>query len=146
MNDGPRKAGIALAIAAIVLGGIFLLTSKDDPGLASCALSAGALAALTKAAHSEESASVIVASVALPVACTEFVKHVADEPDKEVKAEVELPTGEVATYEQSGEELIEPPAQPDPALPDFGRLLECVRWESEVLSQLCNEGVLEPPA
>jgi hypothetical protein len=109
MNDGPKKAGIVLAVAAVILLGVFLVTRNEDSGTVSCALSAGALAALTKAAHSGESAGAILASVSLPIACTEFVKHIAEEPEKEVKAEIELPTGETATYERSGEELVEMP-------------------------------------
>ncbi len=148
MKWEAKHGGLALVVVGLLVGGIFVATQDKSTGTASCALTTGGLAALTVAAHREASAAAVFSSVALPAACAAFVSKVVEQPNETVKATVKLPEGGSETYERTGEELIStPPAEPRPQPGiDLQLLIECGRWNNEVLSQLCFDGRIGPPS
>ncbi|HKO37395.1 MAG TPA: hypothetical protein VJU14_03405 [Solirubrobacterales bacterium] len=135
-----------LAVAAIALGTIFVATRDKEAGHASCGLSVAALAILTKLAHSGESPRVMLAEAGLPLACGYFVNALAEDPSREVEAQVELPSGDADVVEQAAGRFVEPAPAPVETGPDVSDLLECARWENELLYRFCSEGRLSPPS
>lgn len=143
-NKTKIAIGVVAGLVALAIA-IVLATNGSDPD-DSCTLSVAAVGAIAVAANHGESANAVIESAAFAPVCSSLVKAVINEPEEQVEAEVEGPGGESVDFEGTGEEFVSPAAAPPPStVPNFQRILDCVRsYEQEFLVELCSDEVIEP--
>lgn len=143
-NTTKIAVGVVAGIAALVIA-IVLANNGTDP-VDSCTLSVAAVGVLAVAASHGEPANAVIESAAFAPICSSLVKTVINEPEEQIEAEVEGPAGESVDFDGTGEELVSPAVAPPPStVPNFQRILDCVRsYEQEVLVELCSNEVIEP--
>lgn len=143
-NTTKITVGVIAGIAALAIA--ILLASNGTDSDDSCTLSVAAVGAIALAANHGKSANAVIESAAFAPICSSLVKTVINEPEEQVEAEIEGPSGESVDFEGTGEELLSPaPSSPPSTVPNFQRILDCVRsYELEVLVDLCVDEAIEP--
>jgi hypothetical protein len=145
-NTGKIAVGVIAGVAVLVLAVVLARSGSDSDK--SCALSAAAVAGIAVAVNHGKSADAVIGSAAFTPICKSFVESVVNDPEAEVEAEVQVPTGESVEFQGTGQEFVtQAPPAPDPSssIPNFDRILDCVRsYDTEFLVDLCTEGTIEP--
>ena len=143
-NTG-RNVGIGFLVAAVAVGAFVAYTGKDDKG-ATCALTSTGLGLIVLSVNHGQSAGTIAAKAAAtglaPVACKSVIESLVDEPEEPVTVNVDSTGDETVP----GSELLDTTPPPEPPQTPVSRLVDCFRWQSYFLRQMCYEGTIEPPS
>lgn len=142
---GVVLLGIAIAIIVSVA------RSGDNDGKSpqgdlACTLGASGVGLIAAGLSRGESATVIIATVGGPAvagfACKQMVDTLVEKPEEPVALNIRNGDGSTADTSPTGGQL----ASPAPTLPSPGpNLIDCLRWQSQFLFNLCLEGTIGPP-
>jgi hypothetical protein len=143
-NTTKIAIGVFAGIATIAIA--IFLASKGADSADSCTLSVWTVSFIAAAANHGESANAVIKSRAFKPICTSLVKTVINEPGQQIEAEIKGLNGESVDFEGTGAELVSPAPPPPPStVPNFQRILDCVRsYDLEVLVDLCVDEAIEP--
>jgi hypothetical protein len=144
-QDRKNRIWIGLGLLAAAIVGIYLLGSSG--GDAGCEVTAAGAATVAEGVlHGEGPKAILGAAgtaVASGMACQTAVEKLVEQPEEQVELEVSTPTGEGATVQTSGDEVLE--AAPEP-VGSLGRAFDCSLsyGNSEFLYSMCADGLIEP--
>lgn len=135
--------GAVVAVVALALG-VFVWRSSRP----ACALTSVGVGAVIEGVTRGKSAGAIVGGAAagalVPDVCKRLVESLISDPHSEVEFVLDTREGETE-IEAPGTELLRPPPPPPSTVPDISRMVACIRWNSQLLYDMCVDGRLSPP-
>jgi hypothetical protein len=149
LTDGQKRA-LAVVVAIAIAGAAYVyFTGKSDAGI-SCYATGQAVGIVAAGLAENKGASEIIASAGfgfLSTKCADWVKTLEKDPTKETQLSVDGADKPSTTV--SGETLLPTTTSdltPTPtATLDIARILECARWNVQLLRDWCYERKIEPP-